>query len=365
MGVPFHELKPLIKHNGIEIRSSNYALYGAMSARVMSILGEFASNVEVYSIDEAFITLNKRKPDLLEKIGKEIRIRIDKYTGLPVGVGIAKTKTLAKLANHLAKDGNGCFVMPEECTGVLKNTPVAEIWGVGQRTAKKLYAYGIANALQLIEADDSLMKKKFGVTLVRTVMELRGQPALEDSAPDQQRKSVSVSRSFGKPATSIRELGEALNHYAALSVEKLRGHKMVANGATIYLQYYLKTGERGRVNTLDASVKFPEPLDSAEVITRFCLAALPRLFREGQSYKKCGIVFWGLQDGSVVQQSLFDPGHPEEHDKLNEAIDKINRNFGRGTVFHLAEGVERPWRMKQEHLSPSYLTRWEELPVVK
>lgn len=365
MGVSFRELQPLLSRHNIQVKSSNYALYGAMSARVMSILGEFSSNVEIYSIDEAFITLNKRTPASLEKIGEEIRRRIGKYTGLPVGVGIAKTKTLAKLANHLAKGGIGYFVMPEDHYDILKKIPVVEIWGVGHRTVKKLYSYGIADALQLIDADDVWIKKKFGVILVRTVMELRGQCALEDADPGEQRKSVSVSRSFGKPATTLRELDEALNHYAALATGKLRDHKLVANGATVYLQYYLRTGERGRVNTLEASVKFPEPLDSVEAITGYCLAALPGIFRKGENYKKCGIIFWGLEDGSVVQQSLFDSGRTEKQDKLNEAIDMINRNYGRGTVFHLSEGVERQWRMKQDYLSPNYLSRWDELPVAK
>jgi DNA polymerase V len=367
MGMPYFEFKPLAKKYKIEVKSSNYALYGAMSARVMSILGEFSSNVEVYSIDEAFITLNLRSRSSLEKAGGEIRHRIGKYTGLPVGVGIAKTKTLAKLANHLAKGGGGSFLMPDDATEILERTPAEDIWGVGRRTAKKLCTLGIANALQLIRMDDKFIKKNFSVTLLRTVFELRGEPAVGGEDDQEARKSVSISRSFGYPVTAYADLQEAMMHYAALAAVKLRNESSVANGATIYLQYYGDTpgGNHKNVRTIEASINFPEPLDATEAIAKYCIAALPGIYIPGQRYKKCGIIFWGLVDNSTVQQSLFSEVDSPRLSNLNITVDRINQAFGRGTVFLLAEGVTKPWQMKQDHLSPNYLTRWNELPLVK
>ncbi len=367
MGMPYFEFKPLAKKYKIEVKSSNYALYGAMSARVMSILGEFSSEVEVYSIDEAFILLNLRSRSSLEKAGVEIRHRVGKYTGLPVGVGIAKTKTLAKLANHLAKGGGGSFLMPDDATEILEHTPVEDIWGVGRRTAKKLYTLGIANALQLIRMDDKFIKKNFSVTLLRTVFELRGEPAVGGEDNQETRHSVSVSRSFGHPVTAYADLQEAMMHYAALAAVKLRNERSVANGATIYLQYYgdKPGGNHKNVKTIEASINFPEPSDATETIARYCITALPGIYIPEQRYKKCGIILWGLADNSIVQQSLFSEADSPRLSNLNAAVDRINQAFGRGTVFHLAEGVIKPWQMKQDHLSPNYLTRWNELPLVK
>ena len=223
MGTPFFQLRPLLAHSGLIVRSSNYELYGDISRRVIATLGEFAPEVEQYSIDEAFIRLTPPAGMELLEYGVRIRQTILKWIGIPCGIGFAPSRTLAKIANHIGKKlPSGVFVMPDDPRPVLETLPVGEVWGVGRRLAPKLAALGIRTAWQLAAADEALLRRKFNITLAKTARELRGEPLFEQDNPEELSKSISCSRSFGYPVVEFEELAEAVAHYTARAAEKLR-----------------------------------------------------------------------------------------------------------------------------------------------
>lgn len=367
MGVPYFQLKPLIKAHGIVIRSSNYELYGDLSKRVMTVLGDFSPDVEPYSIDEAFLSLSLPAGAGYFAYGQQIRRRIMKWVGIPVGVGIAPTRTLAKIANHIAKKlPEGVFVMPEDKTSLLAQLPVEDVWGIGHRLADKLNRLGINTAGQLKSQDDAFIRRQFNVCVARTVMELNGTPALEMDSIGEPSKSISCSRSFGHPVIDLRDLTEAVAVYTSTAATKLRKENQKAAGANIYFQYYPEYGNQALEGGITGTtVIFDFPTGDTGTMLNKIAAVLPGIFIEGRRYKKAGVVFYGLESAAAVQQDIFSYAEASRRDKLYEAVDKINKQFGRKALFHLAEGVLRPWTMKRDHLSPNYTTDWTQIPVVK
>ena len=368
MGVPYFQLKNLIKYHNIAVCSSNYELYGDMSSRVMAILADFAPGVEPYSIDEAFLHLSF--PDKFDYFdyGKEIRQKILKWTGLPVGVGFALTRTLAKIANHIGKKSpDGVFVMPDDPSDILNQLPVGEVWGIGRRLAEKLGRVGIRTAGQLIARDDAFLRKQFNVCVARTAMELRGTQALGSDSIDEPSKSISCSRSFGHPVIELSELEEAVATYISTAATKMRKENQKATGANVYFEYYpeYESGNKRDGGVSGTSVTFERPTgDTGEMLNKI-YPVLPKLFNERKRYKKAGVVFYGLEGGRGDQMDLFDAPVSEHSEELYAAIDNINQRFGRKTVFHLSEGVKQSWKMKRDHLSPSYTSSWDQLPIAK
>ena len=367
MGVPYFQLNPLIKAHGIEIRSSNYELYGDLSKRVMTVLGDFSPDVEPYSIDEAFLSLSLPDGAGYFAYGQQIRRRIMKWVGIPVGVGIAPTRTLAKIANHIAKKlPEGVFVMPEDNTALLAQLPVEDVWGIGHRLADKLNRLGINTAGQLKSQDDAFIRRQFNVCVARTVMELNGTPAIDMDSIEEPSKSISCSRSFGHPVIDLRDLTEAVAVYTSTAATKLRKENQKAAGANIYFQYYPEYGNQALEGGITGTtVIFDFPTGDTGTMLKKIAAVLPGIFIEGRRYKKAGVVFYGLESAAAVQQDIFSYAEASRRDKLYEAVDKINKQFGRKALFHLAEGVLRPWTMKRDHLSPNYTTDWTQIPVVK
>jgi DNA polymerase V len=367
MGVPYFQLKPLIKQHGIVIRSSNYELYGDLSKRVMTVLGDFSPDVEPYSIDEAFLLLSLTEGSDYFAYGQQIRRKILKWVGIPVGVGIAPTRTLAKIANHIGKKSpEGVFVMPENPTNILAKLPVGEIWGIGQRLTDKLNRLGINTAKQLRSQDDAFIRKQFNVCVARTVMELNGTPALEMDNIEEPSQSISCSRSFGHPVIDLRDLTEAVAVYTSTAATKLRKENQKAAGANVYFQYYPEYGNQGMEGGITGTtVVFDFPTGDTSTMLNKIAAVLPGIFIEGRRYKKAGVVFYGLESSATVQPDIFSYAESSRRDKLYEAVDKINKQFGKKTIFHLAEGIQRPWTMKRDHLSPNYTTDWQQIPVVK
>ena len=367
MGVPYFQLNPLIKAHGIEIRSSNYELYGDLSKRVMTVLGDFSPDVEPYSIDEAFLSLSLPDGAGYFAYGQQIRRRIMKWVGIPVGVGIAPTRTLAKIANHIAKKlPEGVFVMPEDNTALLAQLPVEDVWGIGHRLADKLNRLGINTAGQLKSQDDAFIRRQFNVCVARTVMELNGTPAIDMDSIEEPSKSISCSRSFGHPVIDLRDLTEAVAVYTSTAATKLRKENQKAAGANIYFQYYPEYGNQALEGGITGTtVIFDFPTGDTGTMLKKIAAVLPGIFIEGRRYKKAGVVFYGLESAAAVQQDIFSYAEASRRDKLYEAVDKINKQFGRKALFHLAEGVLRPWTMKRDHLSPNYTTDWTQIPEVK
>jgi DNA polymerase V len=372
MGTPYFKLKPLIDKHGIAIKSSNYELYGDISRRIISVLQEHCHDVEQYSIDEAFVYMDLHKGyDVAEyeAFGRLLRSRVLNWVGVPCGVGFAKTKTLAKIANHIGKKlPSGVFVMPENPKAVLENLSIDEVWGIGRRLATRLQQMGIMSAWQFANLDRALIQKKFSITQVKTADELLGIPRFERENPEEPSQSISCSRSYGYPVEKIEEIRESVAHYIAQAAEKLRNEKLRAAGASIYLQYYPEYGQYaqdgGYVSTV---IAFASATNATSIMLSSVLPAVDALFIKGRRYKKSGVLFYGLESESIQQLELFRDEAVEaqkvREERLARVVDTVNNQLGRNTLFYLSEGIERPWQMRREFLTPDYTTSWDDLPV--
>ena len=368
MGTPYFQLRSRAASGELVLKSSNYELYGDISRRIIATLGEFAPEVEQYSIDEAFIHLDLPAGSDYLEYGRKLRRTLLSWIGIPCGVGFAPSRTLAKIANHLGKkQSSGVFVMPPDPLPVLETLPIGEVWGIGHRLAPKLVALGIRTARQLAETDPVWLRHKFSVTVARTAMELRGQPGGDHETPQDLSKSISWSRSFGRPVVELEELAEAVAHYTARAAEKLRRERQLAAGVNVYCQYYPEYTPVSRPGGFNsATIVFETPTASTAAMLGAIRPRLRGLFADGRRHKKAGVVFFGLESARNRQLELFpSTGGGENSGRLSEAVDAINRRFGPGTVFHLAEGIQRPWAMKREMLTPCYTTRWDQLPEVE
>jgi len=382
MGTPYFQLKDRERSGELVFCSSNYELYGDMSRRLISILRDEALDVEQYSIDEAFITPptpgalaalgtgergmgNGESPYLA--YGRRLRSKILRWIGLPCGIGFAPTKTLAKIADHIAKKTpEGVFVLPDDPSDVLAALPADEVWGVGRRLAVKLRAERIFTAKALRDAPDDVVRSVGGVTLLRTAQELRGVPFNADRDYDADPDSVSCSRSFGEPVSTLDGLAESLASFTAQAAAKLRRHGLLATGCNIYAQTF-QTGGGG--DFLGRTVMFPTPTDATNEMLKAIREEVDALFIPGTRYRKTGVVFFGLEKvGAPKQLDLFaDPASAVSRpSKLYQAIDALNSRYGKGKVFSAAEGLgDRSWKMKRGKLSPRPTTRWDELMTVR
>jgi len=365
MGTPYFQLKDREKSGELVFCSSNYELYGDMSRRLISILRDEALDVEQYSIDEAFI-LPPNNPDLgYAEYGKRLRAKILRWIGLPCGIGFAPTKTLAKIADHIAKKRpEGVFVLPDDPTDILAGLPSDEVWGVGRRLVVKLRAERIFTAKDLRDARDDVIRSVGGVTLLRTAQELRGIPSNDDKDYDADPDSVSCSRSFGEPVTTLEGIAESLASFTAQAATKLRKHGLLASGCNVYAQIF-HSGGGG--DFLGRTVMFPAPTDATNEMLRAIREEVDALYIPGTRYRKTGVVFFGLEKvGSARQLDLFSPVEKAEASPLYKAIDALNKRYGKGKVFSAAEGLgDRSWKMKRTKLSKRPTTRWDELMVVR
>lgn len=360
--LPYYQLKQYADKLGIIFRSSNYTLYGDISCRVMKILSDMVPQIEQYSIDESFFHGNYTQRDDLYDHGLQIRRRVLQWTGIPCGIGFAPTKTLAKLANHLAKKTeSGVFILPEEHFNILDQLPVTEVWGVSYRLASQLVLYGIKSAGDLARQDAVFIKKMFNVVLAQTVLELQGIPcfAYEDFSGPSQR--IAFSRSFSQPTASVTALQESLLHYTSLASEKLRKQHQLANCIYIFANYVaeyhpeeLPSGYCGCTIALPCAVS--DPLTMAQAI----LPEIPRITVPGRRAMKTGVILMALEDESSAACDLF--SHPDPRNtQLTRVMDKVNGRLGRGSLFLLGEGTKRPWSMKRELLSKCCTTNWQEI----
>ena len=381
-GTPYYQLKDREFPKGeLIFRSSNYELYGDLSRRIIAVLRERAVDVEQYSIDEAFIwppsVAGNREQgtgnrDWYLEYGKSIRAQVLKWVGIPCGVGFAKTKTLAKIANHIGKERpEGVFVMPDDPTDILAKLPTDEVWGVGRRLPAKLRAERILTAKDLRDAPDDVIRSVGGVTLLRTATELRGIPCNQERDYNADPDSVSCSRSFGEQITTMDALMESIASFAAQAATKLRRHGMLASGCNVYAQVTVpgmfENGGGWDSSFYGYTVAFPEPTDATNVMVGAIREQIGSLFVKGAKYRKSGIVFFGLEKaGAAFQGDLFAPAEKRKKSKLYEAIDALNAQLGKGKVFSAAEGIGKPaWAMKRSKLSPRATTNWDELLIVR
>jgi DNA polymerase V len=366
MGTPYFKAKRIIEKNDVKVFSSNYTLYGDMSRRVMETLSNFTPEMEIYSIDEAFLNLAGFTQNLSE-YATEIRETVAKWTGMGVSVGIAKTKTLAKVANRLAKksdraDGVLDLVDSPHLEIALQRTPVGDVWGVGGKTAAKLNAVGIYNALQLKDADIGWIKKTFGVTGERTVHELRGACcfSLDQQPPPQ--KGITVSRSFGKEVESCQGLKHAVAKYVARAAEKLRHQKLAAGTITVFAMTN-RFDKKNRYYNAD-SVTFPSATTNTSEMLANAMQSVEAVYRDGAKFKKAGVMLGALVDEKKVQRTLFDNKDRTKLNDLMRTIDTINKKMDKPITW-AAEGLDQPWLTKFEHRSKRYTTSWKELPIVQ
>ena len=365
MGTPYFQLKDREKTGELVFCSSNYELYGDMSRRLISILRDEALDVEQYSIDEAFIVPPTRHDLGYAEYGKRLRAKILRWIGLPCGIGFAPTKTLAKIADHIAKKRpEGVFVLPDDPSDILASLPADEVWGVGRRLVVKLRAERIFTAKELRDARDDVIRSVGGVVLLRTAQELRGVPSSEDRDYDADPDSVSCSRSFGEPVTTLDGLAESLASFTAQAATKLRRHGLLAAGCNVYAQIFHPGGGG---DFLGRTVMFPTPTDATNEMLKAIRDEVDALYIPGTRYRKTGVVFFGLEKvGTARQMDFFSPVEKSEASPLYKAIDSLNKRYGKGKVFSAAEGLgDRSWKMKRSKLSKRSTTRWDELMTVR
>ena len=370
MGEPWFKMKDLAKRHGIIAYSSNYTLYGDLSARVMSILSNFSPKQEVYSIDECFLDLAGFEPSTLLAYGQTIRRAVKQGVGIPVCVGIAESKTLAKLANHCAKksyageDGVCDFgrLTNTDLSVLFSRIPVGDVWGVGRRITERLGAMGIETVEDLRSADIGRIRQQFSIVLERTVKELKGIPCIELEYAGTPRQQIMVSRSFGMPVTTLDELEESVAYFTTLASEKLRQDGSVASSLCVHVMTNPFSESEPQYHN-SRVVPLGQPSDDTNKLIKASLQGLRQMYRPGYRYKKTGVLLMALQPKLSVQPTLFD--EPEEQaktDHLMQIMDRINHKMGKGTLTIAASGTNKRWAMRRESKSPNYTTEWSELP---
>lgn len=370
MGIPEFKVRPLIEKHNIAVKSSNYALYGDMSSRVMETLRTITPNIEVYSIDEAFVEIYAKSFGQFEDVGREIKQKVYRWTGLPVSVGIAPTKTLAKVANEIAKSnssGGGVLVIrkKKQLKRVLEQTSVSDIWGVGRKYTEKLSRYGINNAWELCRQPDSWVRSEMKVTGLRTVWELRGKPCMEIENVREQRKGILSSRSFGNPVRELDDIKEAVSTFASRAAEKLRAQHSLASNISVVL-VISKYRNPGRPYKFGADVHIPNPTANTAMLTQIASNISERLFLPGKVYKKAWVMLTGIIPESEFQADLFSrQAYTEKDHQLMESMDRINAKYGKRSLSVASTGINQEWQMKQQYLSKRYTTRWDELMEVR
>lgn len=370
MGVPVFQIKAEMQRHGILAFSSNYALYADLSSRVMRTLEEMAPRVEVYSIDEAFLDLTGIESAIsLVEFGQQVRERIGHWIGITVCVGIAPTKTLAKLANHAAKkypatQGVVDLTNPDRQRRLLALVPIDEVWGVGRRLSKRLNALGITTALDLANASPRAIRDQFSVVLERTVRELNGESCIELEEIPPIKKQIVCSRSFGVKVTHFELLREAICEYATRATEKLRKEQQQAKVMTVFIRTSpFKDNEPQYSNSASGELLIPS-CDTRDFI-ELANHLLKRIWKDGFRYAKAGVMLSDFYDPGMFQPGLFDDVSTRSNSQqLMSVLDTINQS-GAGKVFFAGQGTKKDWSMKREHLSPAYTTRWDQLPRVK
>lgn len=370
MGVPVFQIKAEMQRHGILAFSSNYALYADLSSRVMRTLEEMAPRVEVYSIDEAFLDLTGIESAIsLVEFGQQVRERIGHWIGITVCVGIAPTKTLAKLANHAAKkypatQGVVDLTNPDRQRRLLALVPVDDVWGVGRRLSKRLNALGITTALDLANASPRAIRDQFSVVLERTVRELNGESCIELEEIPPTKKQIVCSRSFGAKVTQFELLREAVCEYATRATEKLRKEQQQAKVMTVFIRTSpFKDNEPQYSNSASGELLIPS-CDTRDFI-ELANHLLKRIWKDGFRYAKAGVMLSDFYDPGMFQPGLFDDVSTRSNSQqLMSVLDIINQS-GAGKVFFAGQGTKKDWSMKREHLSPAYTTRWDQLPRVK
>ena len=368
MGDPYFQLKELIGQHDVAVFSSNFVLYGDMSARVMSLLRRFVPATEVYSIDEAFLDFTGLDTQKLHALGLEIARTVRRHTGIPVSIGIAPTKTLAKIASKLCKQYpklRGCCFMhrPEDIEKVLRKFPIGDVWGVGRRYEKLLQANGVATAWDFTQLPSEWVRKRMSVVGLRMWKELRGEPCIGFEEMPAAKKQIATTRSFDHDLHDFEQLHQRIAQYAASCAEKLRAQNSLCGEVMVFIltnrhkenlpQYY-----ESRL------LKLSVPTDSTLELTTTAVGMLRQIFRKGYAYKRAGVILSDIRSKRGTQRDMFDTTDREKHDRLMAAVNALNSAYGRHRIVTAAEGFE-PFKMNREHLSQRFTTDWDHIIRVK
>lgn len=368
MGVPYFQIKDFCERHHVKVLSSNFALYADLSKRVMSVLSEQALDIEVYSIDEAFLEYpNSFSEEDMLLIAKRLRENIYQWLGIPISIGIARTKTLAKLANSLAKKEklSPVYILTdrEKITATLKETPVEEIWGIGKKLSEKLRCRGIFSALSFAQLEQGYLKKWLGITTARLGLELQEISCLKLELP-QPRKGIQVSRSFGEIIKDPEVLKAAISQHVTTACLKLRAQKSFSRGIYLHLETKARDSSCLR-HYYSAFSQLETPSSSTSVFLKHALTCFDQIFQKESEYKKCGVLLVDLTHEGDVNFDFFEPPSCEKEKKIMKTIDRINARYGKNSLFLGRSGFsEKSWQRRSEHLSEASTNEWDTLPLV-
>ncbi len=367
MGEPYFKAKKIIDKNNVKVFSSNYSLYGDISQRVMETLARFASDVEIYSIDEAFLGLNGFENYELSKYCQYIRRTIKQWVGIPVSIGVSTTKTLSKIANNLAKKNkkyDGVCILKSwfDINEALKLTSIEDVWGIGRRLSVFLKKYKINTAYDFTQLDKGWIRKNMGVVGEKTFLELCGVSCIKLELIPSDKKSCCVSRSFSKPVEKIDDLEESVSSYGTRVAEKIREEGLVAESMSIFvLTNYFNRKEKQYSNSI--KLQLPYPTNNSIKIVKRALEGIKKIYRQGYRYKKAGVILYGLTKAKQTR-GLLDYDR-ESSDSIMNTLDRINERYGSSTIRLASEGVDKSWSMRRESVSPCYTTRFDDLVEAK
>ena len=364
MGEPYFKVKDLVKKNNVQIFSSNYALYGDLSRRVMKVLKGFTDKIEIYSIDEAFLDLSHIKDEQVEEYGKQIRERVLKWTGIPTSVGISNTKTLSKVANHIAKKNKaGVVFLKENIDNILKDFDIADVWGVGRQLSKLYIKNGIDNAYKLKNISNTWVKKSTNVLGAKTVMELRGISCIDLETEETRRNSCCVSRSFGKKVESLDKLKESITTHCLNAAEKIRTDKQTTRAVTIFIRTSPFDKNR-KYYSNSITIELPVATNNSIELVKTAISGLGKIYKYGYFYQKAGVILSKLRDASEKELNLLAPILENKSQPLMRAIDFTNAKYGRNAISIAQAGISNDWKMRREHSSRIDTASFDSLPKI-
>lgn len=365
MGAPVFKFTEVLIANKVHVFSSNYSLYGDMSERVMTTIASFVKDIEIYSIDECFLDFTGYQYLKLPEFARELKTNVKKHTGIPISIGIAPTKTLAKVANRASKKSselNGVCILDStiKIENILKTFPIEDVWGIGKKYATLLKNNKINTAYELTQANNSWIKKNLKTVGLRTVEELRGIKCNDLELETDDKKAVCTSRSFGKSITDFTTVAEALANYASICAEKIRRQNSVANCVTVFVKtnrYRVSDSQYYKVKSMELNVA----TNNTPKIIEHSHELLKSIWKQGYNYSKCGIILSNLISENNVQQSLFDNVDTISNKVTMNLLDLINKRYGKNTLRLATQGYKQEWKAKQNNLSKKYTTDWKEI----
>ena len=364
MGEPYFKVKELVRKNNVQIFSSNYSLYGDLSRRVMKVLKGFSDKIEIYSIDEAFIDLSHIKNENIEDYGKRIRERVLKWTGIPTSVGISCTKTLSKVANHVAKKNKtGVIFLKDNIDDVLKNFDISDIWGVGRQLSKLYIKNGINNAYKLKNISNSWVKKSTNVLGAKTVMELRGIPCINLETEETKRKSCCVSRSFGRKVESLNKLKESITTHCLNAAEKIRNDNQTTRSITVFIRTSPFDKNR-KYYSNSLNIDLPVATNNSLELVKVAIEGLKKIYKYGYFYQKAGVILSKLSEAGEKNLNLLTPILENKSQTLMKAIDVTNAKYGRNVISVAQAGINNSWKMRREHSSKIDTASFDSLPKI-